>query len=153
MGKKKDDDSKIQCPEYDGLLSGIEAARAEVAAKGKAAVGALFKAFFAQYPAVTAVGWTQYTPHFNDGDACEFGLHGFYATTKAGVDFAEVSSLYDDEDPHGFADSYSLKGATKEALAQLERSADSDIFETAFGDHAMVIATPAGFHVNEYSHD
>lgn len=34
------------------------------------------------------------------------------------------------------------------------RSAKSDdIFEVAFGDHAMVIATPTGFHVSEYSHD
>ena len=118
----------IECPEYNVLVEGMEVARAKVREVGKAAVGALFKAFFAQYPEVTAVGWTQYTPHFNDGDPCVFRVHEFYATTKTDMDFARVSRLYDDEE-------------------------DKDLFQVAFGDHVMVIATPAGFHVNEYSHD
>jgi hypothetical protein len=151
MGKKNED--KIACPEYDALLDGLTAARAKVAEQGKVAVAALFKAFFAEHPKVTAIGWTQYTPHFNDGDACEFSLHDFYASTTPGVDFAEVSDLYDEDGPGKFLDSYSLKGQTKEAVSQLARSADEDIFEIAFGDHVMVIATPAGFHVSEYSHD
>lgn len=143
----------IECPEYNVLVEGMEVARAKVREVGKAAVGALFKAFFAQYPEVTAVGWTQYTPHFNDGDPCVFRVHEFYATTKTDMDFARVSRLYDDEEETGFAESYSLTGATKEAVNRLERSKDKDLFQVAFGDHVMVIATPAGFHVNEYSHD
>ena len=143
----------IECPEYNVLVEGMEVARAKVREVGKAAVGALFKAFFAQYPEVTAVGWTQYTPHFNDGDPCVIRVHEFYATTKTDMDFARVSRLYDDEEETGFAESYSLTGATKEAVNRLERSKDKDLFQVAFGDHVMVIATPAGFHVNEYSHD
>lgn len=150
MGKKK---IEIDCPEYNDLVTEIEAAQEEVKRRGKKAVGALFKAFFAANPKVTAVGWTQYTPHFNDGEACVFGLHGFYGTTKDGVDFKDVSSLYDGEDTTGFMDTYSLKGSAKAAVEAIERSADKSIFETAFGDHAMVIATPKGFHVSEYSHD
>ena len=32
-------------------------------------------AFFKMYPEVAAIRWQQYTPYFNDGDVCEFGVH------------------------------------------------------------------------------
>lgn len=151
MGRKTAE--KIACPEYDALLDGLEQARAKVKEQGKAAVGALFKAFFAEHPKVTAICWTQYTPYFNDGEPCEFSVGELHLATKA-ADWPNVSSLYDDEGEEGalFKDSYSLKGANKSALARLAASVDEDILETAFGDHVMVIATPEGFHVSEYSH-
>lgn len=34
-----------------------------------------FRNFFAKYPMVEKVSWTQYTPYFNDGDACVFGVN------------------------------------------------------------------------------
>jgi hypothetical protein len=30
-------------------------------------------------------GWAQYTPYFNDGDECIFGVHGFWVRTPADV--------------------------------------------------------------------
>lgn len=155
--KKKTDDKVTGCAEYDALTKQMDDARAKIADMGKAAVGALFKKFFADNPKATAIGWTQYTPYFNDGEPCEFGLHEFYYTTKEGVNFEEVSSFYDDEEEHGFKNTYTdaAKGekTIKEAVSTLVRAADSGLFETAFGDHAQIIATPAGFHVTEYSHD
>ncbi len=150
-------EKKINAPEYTALVKKMEAARAEVKEAGKRAVKALFAAFFEAHPAVTAVGWTQYTPHFNDGDACEFGLHGFYISVATGVKWKDVASLNDEGEEGAepiFTDEYDAKDKkTKAALSLVERSADEDIFEAAFGDHVMVIATPKGFHVNEYSHD
>lgn len=35
----------------------------------------MLDAVFAADPDVTALGWRQYTPYFNDGDACYFGIH------------------------------------------------------------------------------
>jgi hypothetical protein len=145
------------CDEYDALTAKMAAARADIAAMGKDAVGSLFKRFFTENQKATAVGWHQYTPYFNDGEPCEFSVHDFYYSTKQGVDFSEVTSLDEDEDGAGFVDDYSRakagEGALKEAVSTLRRAVDEDIFETAFGDHVMVIATPAGFHVSEYSHD
>lgn len=151
MAKKSE---TIKCDEYDRLVVGIEAAKEQVKVAGKTAVASLFKAFFEEYPQVKAVGWKQYTPHFNDGDPCTFSVHEPYLTTKDG-DFSEVSSFYEDDDEsgYGFKDEYSLKGPLKTALGRIGASMDSDIFESAFGDHVLVIATPAGFHVNEYNHD
>lgn len=42
--------------------------------QGKEALKEAFKEFFAAHPEATAVVWTQYTPYFNDGDACTFSV-------------------------------------------------------------------------------
>jgi hypothetical protein len=42
---------------------------------GKQLVLAELKESFAKFPRLQAVRWTQYTPHFNDGDVCSFGVH------------------------------------------------------------------------------
>jgi hypothetical protein len=150
-------EKKINAPEYTALVKKMEAARAEVKEAGKRAVKALFAAFFEGHPDVTAIGWTQYTPHFNDGEACEFSLYEFYISTATGVKWKDVAHLYSDGEegkPPIFTDEYDTKDKKlKAARALVERSADEDIFEAAFGDHVMVIATPKGFHVSEYSHD
>ncbi|UDL15302.1 hypothetical protein SEA_KUDEFRE_73 [Gordonia phage Kudefre] len=44
------------------------------------------------FPEVEAVRWEQYTPYFNDGDACEFGVR------EASLKFAD--GLVDLNDPH-----------------------------------------------------
>lgn len=150
MGKKS---GKIECQEYDELVSGIEEAKARVREAGKKAAMALIRAFFAEYPHVKALGWTQYTPYHNDGDPCEFSVHGFYASVKDGVDYSEVSDLSGEDGT--FLDSYDMRGSDKRAAAALDRiemSVSPDVFEAAFGDHVMVIATPEGFHINEYDH-
>jgi hypothetical protein len=35
----------------------------------------VMKDFFQENPEVQCICWTQYTPHFNDGEPCEFGVH------------------------------------------------------------------------------
>jgi hypothetical protein len=47
--------------------------------EGQAAVKDAFKDFFDQYPEVRSVKWSQYTPYFNDGDTCHFGVNEFEA--------------------------------------------------------------------------
>lgn len=41
-----------------------------------------FAEFFDKWPQVHSVWWTQYTPHFNDGEPCEFGVHEFNFSTN-----------------------------------------------------------------------
>lgn len=45
--------------------------------EGQAAVKDAFKDLFDKYPEVRSVVWCQYTPYFNDGDTCTFGVHEF----------------------------------------------------------------------------
>jgi hypothetical protein len=66
--------------------------------QGEAAVKELVAPLF-EFP-VEAVRWTQYTPYFNDGDPCEFGVHEPYV---------KITGLDDEGDyGDGFIDSWSL---------------------------------------------
>jgi hypothetical protein len=42
--------------------------------KGQEIMGEAVTEFFEKNPLIKAVTWTQYTPHFNDGDECVFGV-------------------------------------------------------------------------------
>lgn len=63
----------------------LETIKAEIAAfdeKRKALVSELQKQFpgmfvelFKPAPTLKSIGWTQYTPFFNDGDSCEFSVN------------------------------------------------------------------------------
>jgi hypothetical protein len=57
--------------------------------------------FFKDFPEILSVYWTQYTPYFMDGDACEFGVNDVFFTIDGEVlveDEGERSYLYDDTD-------------------------------------------------------
>ena len=114
---------------------------------GKEVLGAAFKAFFDAHPEVEAIRWTQYTPYFNDGDACVFSVNDFtYRTTDPQASCPE----YADDD--GFVDD--SDGPIASAVHEFERGVeDDDIFEAVFGDHGQVTADRNGFTIDEYEHD
>jgi hypothetical protein len=56
----------------DALLKSVQA---EIKVAARDAISAAATAFFARHPGVHGIRWTQYTPYFNDGDACEFSAH------------------------------------------------------------------------------
>jgi len=112
---------------------------------------------------VEAVRWEQFTPYFNDGDACEFGAQ------ELDVKFVGEDNAGDYED--GFVSGWYLgyenaKGeypyrpetATLEqakafnaAKPNLDRY--EDVLRENFGDPAQVTATTDGFSVEFYEHD
>lgn len=121
-----------------------------------------FKTFFDKYPEINAIRWNQYTPHFNDGDVCEFARHEFDVRVTPKKTSAEVgdeeliAGLETDEDD--FYAGYEIDGATAlgKALSELEDTLDSgceDVFKSAFGDGYQIIATRKGFKVEDYEHD
>lgn len=111
---------------------------------GESAFKEFLKEWFDKNPDVYGVKWTQYTPYFNDGHPCTFGLGGVYAF-KTKDAFDEVGgAIYDCED----AEELYGKGSLQETLNGIE-----DILEAAFGDHVMVSATRKAITVDEYSHD
>jgi hypothetical protein len=113
--------------------------------------------FMEAHPEIEAIRWRQFTPYFNDGDACEFGV-GELTYKLVGGD------VYDDEGDYedGFL-SISTYGKPKDwvtpdwflALGELERAlmgSESEL-EAAFGDHVKVTVTRDGVDVDEYDHD
>lgn len=129
-------------------------------------------------PTIVEFGWTQYTPYFNDGDTCEFGVNGLWVKTTDDVEWSEGGDF----------DSYELEVAYEHrSLGQIEsdwdevarkyvnkryegpdedrynrckeldRALQSGAFETellkTFGDHAQVTVSKNGIEVDSYSHD
>jgi hypothetical protein len=104
-------------------------------------------------PTLEAIKWQQFTPHFNDGDTCEFSLQCTY------FKFTGVTNE-DSEDGDGYVDSYStgdldLTKVQQEALDEfeVELSGIEVLLKDAFGDHAEVYLDSEGIEVEEYSHD
>jgi hypothetical protein len=105
-------------------------------------------------PGLEAIRWRQYTPYFNDGDPCEFSIHG--ASFKF-EDSAEDGGEYED----GFEDAWSL-GYNKDPrftqdLADVEAAVEGgafyDVLLEAFGDHAEITVTKDKIDVEFYEHD
>lgn len=104
------------------------------------------------------VRWQQYTPYFNDGDACTFrvGEPEFRVTGK-------------EEDDEDFHEAYSftcepkhewhIPGYTK-VINDFESKFGhmEDVFEALWGDHVQITVTRAkrgkiNFEIDEYSHE
>jgi len=116
-------------------------------------------------PDVESVRWTQYTPYFNDGEPCIFGINDAY------VKLVGNEPLGDDDDDEGFIEDGSMldydrgdygNRPAKPEFATLypvfKALADNmshfeDFLRESFGDHARVTATTAGFAVEFYEHD
>lgn len=142
---------------------------------GEDALKEAFKELFDKHPRLESVIWAQYTPYFNDGDPCYFGVHDFdpvvseVETEVEDEDAEEVSTEDEDEeeeDEYGDTDysygerAYALqKSGDKElkliaeAVSELNGDIPDDVLEHVFGDHCKVVATREGFEVVEYSHD
>ncbi len=133
---------------FDELAALKTAYMNRVKADGKTILGKTFLEFFAGRPDLKAIRWQQYTPHFNDGEACEFSVGDF------GFKFEDTDADAGDRED-GYDDAYSLKGARKkECAAFAKQFADhDDLFKLTFGDHVQVVAADGNFEVEEYEHD
>lgn len=146
------------------MVEEMEKVKKEFQEKGKEILKKSFKSFFEAVPAVKAITWTQYTPYFNDGEACVFGVGDMRALSKKSYkawkgdgggyaeEFAVASSWgsYKDEENKDLTkEEYE---ATQKFIKNISKLSD-DIFEDMFGDHVEVTATKKGFEVEEYNHD
>jgi hypothetical protein len=141
--------------------------RKRIEDEGEDAIKELFKDFFQVHPGVEAITWTQYTPYFNDGEACTFGVNGMSVIFGQVAEPSEPSEEDDDEDEDQYEDDDDEEGleswdlsrspdpvlqALAVELKKLESIPD-DVMESVFGDHVKIKATRAGFDVTDYEHD
>jgi hypothetical protein len=137
--------------------------KTEFTEKAKDAMRVAFKEFFEANPDIDQIAWTQYTPYFNDGDACVFGVNEMgFTLAKDKVDLSEVD--YPDEEGNFYESSFwNGEGKYTDPVSEYRKlfsafvgqvtSLPDEIFLNAFGDHVRVIANKDGFDVQEYSHD
>lgn len=130
-------------------------------------------------PTMKAFGWTQYTPYFNDGDPCVFGVSEPWFLTTDDPDPDDVA------DHFGFHVGYSghpslgkreydyrgnwpdrvriplaYEGADEARFDRvsvlsdaIESGAFNDVLLEAFGDHATVTVRASGISIDTYEHD
>lgn len=138
----------------------IEAARKDLLKKLQPRFKQLFEPFLEKYPQVKRLGWTQYSPYFNDGDTCEFSVRSLCADTSEegegeiydGIDL-DYPKYESEKLKKEFGEGYEdfIKDASK--LVEVFRGIDDSIMKDLFGDHALIIVNREGLEVEEYSHD
>lgn len=119
-----------------------------------------FKAIFDEYPQLTSVRWTQYTPYFNDGDECVFSANTDYfkmnvVIDEDGDDDGEGSEEWEDFDYQ--SDSYTgehsnMNEPYKKTKSFLSNFSEANL-KAAFGDHCEVVITKDGVDIEGYDHD
>lgn len=130
----------------------------------------LTKELFNSYPELDSIGWRQYTPYFNDGEACEFRSAHDYPNINGNdenygeseqpegvLDIVKLGSeeIYDEnwkmvKNPDYNPYYNEIVKTVKEFLNQF----DDEDMEDLFGDHVIVHITSNGVDVEEYEdHD
>lgn len=156
------------------LRSQVEAARQQmkVAAQTVVKEGAneVFKAYG---DIVHSFGWAQYTPYFNDGDPCEFGVGELFIIAHEDLETMDEDEVYDMEREwlwDGGSPAFSHYSddskvgeygspekryvEAKQAIEAIYSALSSDdIAKDVFGDHVVVTFTPDGVNTEEYEHE
>ena len=135
---------------YTEALAKVKAVR-EVARKeaAEAVIGG-FKEIFAAYPKLQTIGWSQYSPYFNDGGECVFS-----ARTESYSLFINGSRSDYGED---YEEGQELDAIEHETIADevakfLQMFEDEDL-KALYGNHVRVtISRDGSATTDEYSHD
>jgi hypothetical protein len=168
---------------FETLIAEQKKLQAEFQVTAKALFNETTKQFFEINPGIKAFVWTQYSPFFNDGEECTFGVNAVTFTNAEGEDLEDVSPYgeYEGENESIWATEsikYTLEefdGVGKdyykevrelilagtavdiescELLTTMMSSNEFEpVMEAMFGNHVKVIATKEGFEVEEYDHD
>lgn len=147
-------DLKAVLEQYEEASKAYRAALAVMVEHGQKIVVAKLDPIFAANPTLESVRWEQYTPYFNDGDPCVFGVR------EAGSHFEDTEEEDGDRE-NGYLSSWDFyddkenpQKAVCEEVAEAISSFDDAFMLRAFDDHVEVTISRDGtVTVDEYSHD
>ena len=91
--------------------------------------------------------WQQYTPYFNDGDACVFSVYADEPRIN------DVDPYETDNFPKYGTAEYDTFWTPYRLIANFVTSFSEEDLEFMFGDHVEVTVSRDGIEVEEYSHD
>lgn len=123
--------------EFSNFKKQVSELRMKLQKTGEQFLAQNFKILFSKYTKLESISWSQYTPHFNDGDECVFSSKHRYADI-VGSELDEDSKEYED-----------IKKEFEDFMAQF----DNDLLRDVFGDGVKMIVTREGITVEEYNHD
>lgn len=159
-----------------GLIEVQSKLRKEFQEQAQTSFKEVVKELFEKNTGLGLVTWTQYTPYFNDGEACTFSINEAYFSNATDSDDimygdyqGEDETIWTSHNPvrHMKGDidwdkETSVKIQATEGLNAtsiqefmdiLNSSEMEDIFEAMFDDHVKVTLTRKGIQVDDYSHD
>jgi hypothetical protein len=109
---------------------------------------------------LVAISWTQYTPYFMDGYACEFGIHELEFKLQGDEDFTDSYDIQEHlESKKDVLDFNESKYKTTSELFESLKEIHIDLcsmegaLKDQFGDHVRVVITKDGIETEEYEHD
>lgn len=150
----------------DNLINEYNQSKKQFQEKMKTEFKNLFIDFFQKNPEVVTVGWNQYTPYFNDGDACVFNSNADYAFATNTSDYENIEygeyvgddyeNVWLDGGEYGDFNSELIPKHVAENVRSLRKSLGKipdEIYLQLFGDHVTVFAHKDGFTEVEYCHD
>ena len=127
----------------------------------------IFTAFFNTHPNVKTIHWTQYAPHFNDGEECIFSVHEPYFTTLEhdeltdrsdawGEDEGVIETRKWDNEKRKYVDNDIAPAliTDMDTLSNiLQSGANEGVMRAMFDTSVWVKAHRGGFDVDDFEHD
>jgi hypothetical protein len=128
----------------------FEEVKAEFTGRARKMFTASLKDLFENNPDLGMIEWEQYTPYFNDGDTCEFGVHQPFFIP------VDVRDRTDDEDEYDYRyDCGMEENDDMKAVSRFIQNQD-DLMQSLYGDHVKVVVRrdPKGIvvEVEEFDH-
>jgi hypothetical protein len=144
---------KLETDMFDGhdtlvhLYKQREALNKKIIAQAHSVFLESSKKLFEIFPKLKAFRWHQYTPYFNDGEPCYFGVYYDYPEIKwdTCLDFKSDWEISDD--------SYSEVSEVFDSITNFLMLFHEEDLEQMFGDHAEITVTPVGSNVTTMQHD
>jgi hypothetical protein len=133
---------------------------------GKEAITEGFTPLFTANPSIQGIVWTQYTPYFNDGEACVFGVgepalifsREMAMKLRPGQDFDDFDDNYVPWDHPQCFEGYSLSktdlNMEKIGFRAIWNQIPEEVFLSVFGDHVKVTLMRDGtVTIDDYDHE
>lgn len=156
-------------PTFSALVDDLNAMKKVLQERANVAIRAEADILFSAYPEIRAISWTQYTPYFNDGDACHFSVNelefeSFDWGKLSGKTQEEIEGDSED-DWHEFTPIYDLKytpRAEDPYLVAMYNDLESfeeglqaipELLEIIYDDHVQVYVSREGIEVQDYEHE
>lgn len=144
----------------------MDEVRKEMEATGRAALEEEITAFFQKWgdKGPGAIRWAQYTPSWNDGDACTFSVDYVYAFSRPDCEVPDVEGTEDIENEdeglnlHTYSKDWKKKTPNYpwvedfDALSS-EIQSNPELMQICYGDHVRITATADNVEVEDYEHD
>lgn len=136
---------------FKELLAEMEDLVSRMQERGKEVFAEYSKKLFQDHPDLVSFSWTQYTPYFNDGDACHFGVNSYLNVCFSNGDEMEDWEIgYSRKYAEGFSEDHMVAA---DRAHELVSGVPEEVMEKLFGDHVEVTVYSDRVEIEDYYHD